>query len=113
MASHLVRVIARVSGRAGQELRLLGGIELVELRQGAAEPDLARRGVDQVERNKPAGAMAVLWFDHEMGDSTSDRVNDHAAHLAAHPVGTASVGPDRERRRLCHSHPLVLWNRPS
>jgi len=102
---HLFRVIARVSGRAGQELRLLGGIELLELRQGAAEPDLARRGVDKVKRNKPAAVIVMLWFDHEMGDRTRDRVHDHAGHLAAAPVSTADVGPDRERRCLCHGHP--------
>jgi hypothetical protein len=51
--------------------------------------------------------MAVLWFDHEMGDRPSDRVHDHAAHLAAHPIGTAGFGPDRERCCLRHSHPPV------
>jgi hypothetical protein len=33
----------------GRELRLLGWVKLVELREGAAEPDLARGGVDEVE----------------------------------------------------------------
>ena len=102
---HLFRVIARVSGRAGQELCLLGGIELLELLQGAAEPDLACRGVDEVKRNKPAAVIAMLGFDHEMGDRARDRVHDHAGHLAAAAVGTAGVGPDHERCCLCHRHP--------
>ena len=57
----------------------VGGVELSELRDGAAEPDRACRGVDvdQAERDKPALELAVV--DHEMGDGTSVQINDHAA----------------------------------
>src|ERR1019366_6689409 len=74
---HLTWVVARVSGGAGQELRLLGGIELPELRQGAAEPDPARRCVSKAGRNKAGGAIPGPRLDHEVGDRPSDRVNDH------------------------------------
>ena len=52
---HLVRVIARVPGGARQELRLLGGIEFLEVRQGAAEPDLTRRDVGQASGTSGPG----------------------------------------------------------
>jgi hypothetical protein len=59
-------------------------VESFELRDGAAQPDLARGvDVDKVERDKPVLELAVV--DHEMGDGSSARVNDQAAHFAADP----------------------------
>jgi hypothetical protein len=55
-----------LSNGAWQELLFLGGIEFLEPRQDAAEPDLARRSIDKPDRNKPAGAMPMLRFDHGM-----------------------------------------------
>lgn len=82
-----------------QRHRHAGGAELFELRDGPAEPDLACRGVDvdEVERDKPALELAVV--DYEMGDGMSAQMNDHAAHFAADPIGTADVSPDRQWRR--------------
>jgi hypothetical protein len=54
----------------------LGGPERLELGQGAAKPDLARRSVHKVNRNKPPRAMPVLRVDYEMSDLPSDRVDD-------------------------------------
>src|SRR5262249_57980586 len=65
--------------------RLAGGLEVLELRDGAAEPDPACAGVDKAERSEPALVLAV---DHEMGDGTSGRVHDHPSHFAAGPIGT-------------------------
>jgi hypothetical protein len=61
-----------------QRHRHVGGVELFELRVGAAEPDLACRGVDvdKVEGDKPALELAVV--DHEMGDGTSAQMNTPA-----------------------------------
>jgi hypothetical protein len=97
---HLVIAVVWIRVIVLQQHRLAGGVELSELRDGAAEPDLAGRGVDidKAERDKPAVELAVV--DHEMGDGTSAQMNDHAAHLAADFIGTADVSPDRERRRL-------------
>lgn len=72
---------------------LLGGPECLELGQGAAKPDLARRSVHKVNRNKPPLAAPVLWVDCEMSDLSGDRVDDYAAHLTAGSIGTADVGP--------------------
>jgi hypothetical protein len=77
-----------------QRHRHLGVAELSELRDGPAEPDLARRDVDKADRDKPTLELAVV--DHQMGDGPSTRVNDQAAHLAADPIGTADVSPDRQ-----------------
>ena len=88
-----------------QELNLLRRLELAELRQGAAEPDPVWAGLDQAERDEPAEPGPVLRLDHEMGDGTGHRVNDHAAHVAADPLGTADPGSDRELRWLRHRHP--------
>jgi hypothetical protein len=85
-------------------LGLLGGPERLELGQGAVKPDLARRSVHKVNRNKPLRAMPVLRVDYEMSDLPSDRVDDYAGHLAAGSIRATGVGPDPEPRRLRHSH---------
>jgi GNAT superfamily N-acetyltransferase len=66
----------RVRAAAVQRHRPAGGAELSELRDGAAEPHLARRGVhaDQADRDEAALVLAVV--DHQMGDGTSARVID-------------------------------------
>jgi hypothetical protein len=96
---------SRTSGSAPgpfQQHRPDGGVELSERRHGAAEPDLDCRSVDvdKVNRDKPALELAVV--DHQMGDRPSPRVNDQADQVAADPIGTADVSPDRERHRSCH-----------
>jgi hypothetical protein len=93
-----------------QRHRLAGGGELFELRDGAAEPDLACRGVDvdKAERDKPTLELAVV--DHQMGDGMSARVNDQATHFATEPVGTGDVSPDRQRRRPGHGHLPVAFD---
>ena len=51
---HLFRTVARVLVQVGSrhEIRILGKAELVELRPGAAQPDLLRcRGINKVERH--------------------------------------------------------------
>ncbi len=86
-----------------RRLRLLGRIELFELRLRAAETNLARRDIDKVDRHKSAESLPVLWFDHKMSDP-SEAVNDHTAHLATDPIDAAGIDPDRESHQLCHSH---------
>ena len=94
---HLFRAVRGVALGPGYELGFLGGLELRELRQGAADPDLVSRGVHEVEGDEPGQPHAALRLDHQVGDLTGDRVDDHPAHLAAVPVGAAGLGPDRER----------------
>src|ERR1019366_2580686 len=88
--------VARVAAASRQEPRLFRPVELLELRQSAAEPDLVGCGVDKIERNKSANSFSVLRFNHEMGDCPSNGVNDHTGHLATEPIGTAGVNSDRE-----------------
>ena len=57
------------TSRTGRCRAAADGVEVLELRHCAAEPDRARRGVDKIERNKPTEAMPV---DHQMGHRTSD-----------------------------------------
>ncbi|HTZ25252.1 MAG TPA: hypothetical protein VMC83_14775, partial [Streptosporangiaceae bacterium] len=52
-----------------REQRRLGGIQLLELGPGAAQPDLALSGagspdVDEAERDNPAGPLPVRRLDH-------------------------------------------------
>src|ERR1700691_2823594 len=109
--AHLARAVARVAAGSRYEPGLLGGIELLELRLGAAEPDLVSRRVDEAERDEPAEAAPVFRLDHQMGDRLSDRVDDHAGHLAAGPVAAASLGPDRELHCFCHGLPRFSSSR--
>src|ERR1019366_3581818 len=111
---HLIRVVARVPWAARQELRLLGGIELPELRQDAAEPDLPRGGVDQAEGNKPADAMPVLGFDHKMGrGSPSNRSWPGHGLLPGTPVGWALPASDQRERRPPGQVSPVKWRPPT
>src|SRR6185437_682171 len=87
---------------------LPSGVELLELRPGAAQPDLTCRTLDEVERDEPAGASPVPWLDHQAGDFPSDGTGDHAAYLADCPVAATGLSPDRELRNTCHSCPLPL-----
>ena len=49
------------------ELALFSGVELVELREGAVQPDLAVRGLGQATRNKPRGLLRVPPLDDKVG----------------------------------------------
>src|ERR1019366_3441224 len=110
---HLIRVVARVPWAARQELRLLGGIELPELRQDAAEPDLPRCGVDQAEGNKPADAMPVLGFDHKMGrGAPSNRSWAGPGLLPGEPVGGGLPARDQRARRPPGQVSPVKWRPP-
>src|SRR4029453_15385326 len=106
---NLFRAIGRVASGSRHELRLLGGVELLKLRHRAAEPDLASGDIHQVKGNQATEPLAALRLHHEMSYRASDRVHHDATHLATDPVGTYRVGPDRERRRVCHGHLLAPW----
>ena len=84
------------------QIDFLGGVKLLELPEGAAQPDLAGGGVDQLQGNEPAVMPLVLRFDDQMRDRASGRIDDYPGHLAAETVGAARFGPDCERRRLWH-----------
>jgi hypothetical protein len=100
-----VRVLAGVE--VWYALGLLGAPERLELGQGAAKPDPARRSVHEVNRNKPPRAVPALGVDCEMSDLPSDRVDDYAAYLTAGSIGAAGVGADPERHHVRHL--LVPW----
>ncbi len=77
-AVDLVVLVAR------EEVRRLGGIQLPELRHGAAEPDLASGGtgnpsVDKAERDKLAQSLPMRWLDHEVGDRVIAGVDDQGS----------------------------------
>src|SRR5215475_7464444 len=103
---HLFRAVGLVAPGPRHELRLLGGIEVLELGKGAAEPDLAVGGVDKVEGHKPAEPLAARRLDHEMGDRAGNRVDHHAGYLTAGSVGAAGGGPDQQRGCPLHIPPF-------
>ena len=82
-------------GPAGVEVRhnlgLLGRSESLELGEGAAKPDLTRRSVHKVNRNKPPWAIPVLLVDYEMSDLPGDRVDDYAAHMTAGSIAATGA----------------------
>ena len=100
---HLFGTVGRIAFSPRHELRLLGGIELLELRNGATEPDLAAGSIGKSQRYEPAEALAPRRFDDEVGEFTGDRVDDHPGHLTTCSIGTPDAGPDHERC-LCHRH---------
>ena len=98
-------------GIAGHELGngLLGGVEVLELRLGAAEPHLVRCRVDQIERDEPGEPLPALRLDHDVGQRAGGRVDDHGPHLAPVPVGAHSVASDHER----YQRPASSYKDPS
>ena len=81
---------------------VLGGIEIAELGDGTAQPDLAVRGVDKVHRDQPTELLPVLGPDDKVGDPTGSRIENDAAHLAARAIRAACLRPDRELCLLGH-----------
>jgi hypothetical protein len=79
------------------DLGLLGGLECLELRQAAANPQLTGCSVHKVNRNKPGRVLAALLADDEVGDLPGTRVHDDAAQLTAGSIAATGVGPDPQR----------------
>jgi hypothetical protein len=97
----LVVLIAR-------EVRRLGGIQLLELGPGAAQPELVLAGspgVDEAERDDPAGALQALRLHHQVGDRVSSAVDDQGRERAAIAVGAANLGLEPEQ--LCLRHAVL------
>ena len=92
--------------RAGVEdfgQSLFRGDQILELRLGVAEPDLACWGVNVVQWNKPCQPLPALRLDHEMSYRQGAALNDYGLHIAGDPtIGGASFAPDHEHY-LCHS----------
>ncbi len=105
----LFQAIVLVAPRPRQELRLIGGLELPELRDRAPEPDhLTGRGSYLVEWNKLSESLPVRFLDHQIGDGIPGGVDDQASDLAAGPVGAADVSSDPEHQRwLSHNGPPI------
>ena len=102
---HLIRVPVPGGVEVRYGLSLLGGPERLELGEGAAKPDPARRSVHKVNGNKPSRALPVLRVDCEMSDLPGGRVEDDAAHPTAGTIGATGVGPDPERHYPRHGRP--------
>src|SRR6185437_5296951 len=99
---HVGRTVVRDIRDLGDEPRLFGGVEHVELCQGAIQLDPARRRVGKAEGNQAGKLVPVARFHDEMGDLPCDRVHDDTAQLAAYPIGAADLGPDGELLRSWH-----------
>ena len=73
------------------DLALLRVVKLVELRERAAQPDLAVRRLGQVGGDEPPGLRPVPVLDDQVGDRLSGRVEDQALDLAAVTIGAACL----------------------
>ena len=95
---------------ADRELRksLLRGVKVRELRLGAADPDLARRRVDKVERNQPGKPTPALRLHHDMSHRASGGVDDYGQYLPAVPVTAYSFASEHE----CYHHRASLYPGP-
>jgi hypothetical protein len=92
------------------EVRRLGGILLLELGPGAAQPDLALGGtgspdVDEAERDNPAGPFRARRLDHQVGDRVSGAVDDQGRERAAIAVRAANLSLEPEQ--LCLRHAVL------
>ena len=86
------------------DLALLRVVKLVELRERAAQPDLAVRRLGQAGGDEPPGLRPVPVLDDQVGDRLSGRVEDQALDLAAVTIRAVCPGSDREfhfRRHCC------------
>src|SRR5580658_4915842 len=87
---------------AFHQLRLLGGLQVVELGDRAMQPDLAGRGVDQVHGYQPAGLQPELRLYDQVRDRAMVRIDDDAPDHAAYAVRATGTCPDREVGFLGH-----------
>ena len=68
---------------------LFSPLQVLECFDRTAEGDLVRGGLEhQIEGNKSAEALSMLWLDHQVGQGASDGVHDGTDHAAACSVGT-------------------------
>jgi hypothetical protein len=96
--------VAEVLNGCVGDFALLRVVKLVELRERAAQPDLAVRRLGQVGGDEPPGLRPVPVLDDQVGDRLSGRVEDQALDLAAVTIGAVCPGSDREfrfRRHCC------------
>jgi len=82
----------------GKKLDVLGGIELLELLRGAAEPDhLILDARYEIGRDESRTFRVVPGLDGEMRQLLGRRIDDHTDQAPATPVGGVNVTTDRER----------------
>jgi hypothetical protein len=82
----------------GKKLDVLGGIELLELLHGAAEPDhpvLDSR--HELGRHESRTLRVVPGLNGKMRERLGRWIDDHTDQAPATPVGGVNVTTDRER----------------
>jgi hypothetical protein len=104
---NLLFVVIPLAARAGQELRLLGMLERVELGSRATQPDLLPGRVDEIDRHQTTHPVPAPWLDDEVGERLGDRIDEHTAEHAADAVTTRDIASDRELRAVVHSVPPI------
>jgi hypothetical protein len=98
------RVLVPGGVEVRHDLGLLGGLERLELGQGAAKLDLTRRSLHKINGNKPPWPIPLPLVDYQMSDLPGDRLDDYATHMTAGSIAATGVGPDPERHLPRHSH---------
>lgn len=82
---------------AGKKLDGLGGIELLELLHGAAEPDhLVLDARHELGRDESRTLRVMPGLDGKMRERLGSWIDDQADQAPAAPVGGVNVSTDRE-----------------
>ena len=97
-SQHLVLVVAPLPIDAGEQLRLLGILERVEVCRRAVEPYRITCGLDEIGRHQSTRPRTLRRLDHEEGQHLSDRIQDDPAEVAADAVLAADLCSDSENR---------------
>jgi len=103
---HLFGVVVRMDPCSGEETHLLGIVELVELRHGAAGVRISPVLASTRSREQVGRVLAGAWVDHKVGDRLGDGIDYYAAYLTADPSLHLASTPSRERV-VSTSHPLI------
>ena len=59
------------------------------------DPSL-QRPADEAERHEPTGRGSVFGFDDEMGEGTSDRIDDDTRQVTTDTIARGNLGADHE-----------------
>ena len=83
----------------GHELRqsLFRGLQVLEVRLGAAQLDLVRCRVDKIQWHKPGQPAPAFRLDHQMCDRASSGIENNGLYVAPVPIAADSLAAENNK----------------
>lgn len=83
---------------------LLSVLQLLELRRRASQVDLVPGRVNEIDRYKMPHSLPMPRLDHQVGDRSRHRINDHTSQVAADAVAASNFAADDVLRSPVNRH---------